>query len=365
MRPTQRSNEGLGDGLRAWATNLPKIDLHRHLEGTLRPETLLDIARKYGIQLPADDVTGLRSYVQMIDETPGFERFLSKFQLLRKFYVSPEVIQRIVREAILDAAADRVFYLELRTNPLALARAQGFAFADVVAWVVEAVQAAQAEAGLRTCLILQIPREEPVAVAEEIVDVAIANFGPVVRGIDLAGNERCCPPHLFAGPFARAKAAGLHITVHAGEASGPESVWGALEVLSAHRIGHGIRAVEDPALLALLRERNVTLEVCPTSNLHTGVVLSWAQHPLRALWAEGLRVTLNTDDPAISAITLTDEYVAAVAHLSISKKDIYHMMWYAAEAAFIPSDERPWLLDRMQRALLPYLDAHTAFEDPV
>jgi len=356
MYLAQNDHKGADDGLRAWVSALPKIDLHRHLEGTLRPETLLEIARTYGVQLPTDDLTELRPYMQMLGEPPGFERFLSKFQFLRRFYVSREVIQRIVREAILDAAADHVFYLELRTNPLALARVQKVTFAEVVAWVVEAVQAAQAEAGVRTCLLLQIPREEPLAVAEEIVDVAIANFGPVVRGIDLAGNERRFPPQLFAGPFARAREAGLHITVHAGEASGPESIWAALRVLSAQRVGHGIQAVADPALLAVLREKEIALEVCPISNLHTGVVSAWTQHPLRALWDAGVHVTLNTDDPAISASTLTDEYEAVMAYLNVSREGLYRMMTYAAQAAFVPPDERPWLLERVRKAEAFYLD---------
>ena len=186
------------DPLWLWAHGLPKIDLHRHLEGSLRLTTLAERAFDCGIELPSYDVDTLRPYVQMTENAPDFLRFLEKFPVLRRFFTSREAIQRIAREAIADAAQDNVVYLELRFNPLALARLQGFPLADVVAWVMDAADEGQRETGTRTCLILQIPREESLDVADEIVDLAIANFGPLVRGIDLAGNEVDFPPQRFA-----------------------------------------------------------------------------------------------------------------------------------------------------------------------
>ena len=186
--------EHFSDPLWLWAHSLPKIDLHRHLEGTLRLATLLELASDYDIQLPSYDASTLRPYVQMTEDSPDFQRFLEKFQVLRRFYTSKEAIQRITREAIADAAQDNVIYLELRFNPLALARLQDFPLEDVVAWVMAAADQGQRETGTRTCLILQIPREKSLDIADEIVDLAIANFGPLVRGIDLAGNEVDYPP---------------------------------------------------------------------------------------------------------------------------------------------------------------------------
>jgi len=186
--------EHFSDPLWLWAHSLPKIDLHRHLEGTLRLTTLMELAADYGIELPSYDADMLRPYVQMTEDSPDFQRFLEKFQLLRRFYASKDAIQRITREAIADAAQDNVVYLELRFNPLALAQLQGFPLADVVAWVMDAADEGQRETGTRTCLILQIPRDKSLDVADEIVDLAIANFGPLVRGIDLAGNEVDYPP---------------------------------------------------------------------------------------------------------------------------------------------------------------------------
>jgi adenosine deaminase len=344
-----------------WANRLPKIDLHRHLEGSLRLVTLTELARAYAIPLPSYDVEGLRPHVQMVEDAPDFRRFIDKFELLRKFYTSREAIQRITREAIIDAALDNIVYLELRFNPLALARVQGFAFADVVAWVLEATAEAEQETGMRTCLILQIPRQEPLAVADKIVDIAIANFGRWVRGVDLAGDEVTYPPELFIEPFQRAYDAGLHITVHAGEAMGADSVRRAILYLHPQRIGHGIRSIEDSSVIRMLYDQGLALEVCPTSNLHTGVVPTLAAHPLADLLRLRLRVTLNTDDPGVSATTLTDEVLVAVERIGVAPGAMYRMLRHSAEAAFIPDEERAGLCARLAQALAHDPDGLAAF----
>lgn len=339
------------DPLWAWARSVPKIDLHRHLEGAFRLTTLVEIAKREGIRVPASSVDELRPHVQVLDQAPSFEGFLDKFRLLRRFYVSSDIIQRIAREAVLDAAEEGIVYLELRFNPLALARRQGFAFEEVVRWVVEAVADAEHATGVRTCLILQIPRDESLAVAHEIVEVAIAHFGPWVRGIDLAGNEAVHPPKAFSGPFDRAQQAGLNMTVHAGEGAGAESVRDAVLYLHPQRIGHGIRSIEDPHVIQMLCERGLTLEVCPTSNLHTGVVSSLAEHPLMELLDLGVRATLNTDDPSVSATNLTAECVLAVREMGLTATRVHAMLRQSVEAAFVPPEEKPRLRRQIDQGL--------------
>ncbi len=350
--------------LRQWAARLPKIDLHRHLEGSLRLNTLAEIAMEHGIDLPSYDTERLRPYVQITDDPPDFYRFLEKFRLLRRFYTSKEAVQRVAHEAVMDAAADNIRYLELRFNPVALSRAQDFPLADVVEWVVEAIAKAQEESGTRTCLILQIGREEEsLDVAYEIVELAIAHFGPLVRGVDLAGNEAKFPDHRrFAGPFRRAREAGLHITVHAGEVLGPESIHSALTYLRPERIGHGIHAVEDSELVQQLRQERIALEVCPTSNLQTGAVRNIALHPLVDIAHLDLRFTINTDDPSISDTTLTDEYVVVVGDIGLERWWVYRAMRNAVEAAFIPDEERAWLRGRFREWLSPYPGAVETFD---
>ncbi len=346
----------------SWAAGLPKIDLHRHLEGSLRIETLFELAKSHGIDLPADNVAALRPYVQMAEGASDFQSFLGKFDVLRQFYTSRSVIQRITREAIYDAAQDNVLYLELRFNPLALARLQDFDFEDVVAWVMEAADEAQTEAGMRTSLILQIPRIESLDVAHRIVDLAISNFGPLVRGVDLAGDEVTGVPQRFVEPFARAYEAGLNITVHAGEWVGPESVRAAVQYLHPTRIGHGVRSVENSDVIKLLRREKIVLEICPTSNLHTGVVREFSHHPLLDLANLGVRVTLNTDDPGVSAITLTNEYVTAVKRIGMPKAFVYRALRHALDAAFLPADDRAALRAKLTKALTQFPGALDVFE---
>ena len=345
-----------------WANTLPKIDLHRHLEGSLRLNTLAEIALEHGIDLPSYEVEQLRPYVQITDDPPDYQRFLGKFELLRNFYTSKEVVQRVVREAIIDAADDNIRYLELRFNPEALANAQNFSMNDAVEWVKETTRSTQAETGTRTCLILTVPRKESLKTAYEIVELSIAHFGDLVRGIDLVGDEVNFPAERFLEPFRRARQAGVNITIHAGEWAGAQSVYTAVKHLEAQRIGHGIRSIEDSTVVQLLYDRKVALEVCPTSNLQTGAVHGMGQHPLLDLYNLRLRITLNTDDPSISDTTLTDEYVVSVAALGVEPNQVYHMLRYSADAAFIPPEERPWLMDTIRQGLAAHPDAVAEFD---
>jgi len=334
--------------LRSLLQQLPKIDLHRHLEGSLRLQTLAEIAMEHGIDLPARSTEELRPYVQVTEEEPDFHRFLAKFRLLRRFYRSREAVERVAYEAAADAAADNVRYLELRFNPVALSRTQGFPLSDVVEWVSNAIARAQEEHDIMVRLILQIGRDEPLRVADEIVELAIAYRDRGVTGIDLAGDEVNYPPHRFVSPFRRAWREGLGITVHAGEVGGAENVRDAIRLLHASRIGHGVRVVENSDVVRFVREQNVTLEVCPTSNLQTGVVRAVSQHPLPDLIALGLKVTINTDDPSVSDTTLTDEYLVAMAAVGLTWKEMRQAVLNAVDAAFLPEEERRHLHERFR-----------------
>ena len=364
MHNTVKANHAVPaqKSLREWAHSLPKIDLHRHLEGSLRLTTLVEIAREHGIALPSYDIEQLRPLVQVTDDSQDYLHFLGKFQFLHRFYTSREVVQRVVREAITDAANDNIHYLELRFNPQAMANAQKFALAHVVEWVIEATEQAQNQTGTRTCLILTIPRQESLSMANEITDLAIAHFGPFIRAIDLVGDEINFPVERFIEPVKRAQEAGLHATIHAGEWAGPQSIRAAVHYLNAQRIGHGIRAVEDSDVVRLLYNRKVTLEVCPTSNIQTGAAGTFAQHPLLDLVNLQLRVTLNTDDPRVCNTTLSDEYVVAIDAMGLQKRDLYRMLRYAADAAFIPSEERGWLQTTLRQKLSTFPGALAAFD---
>lgn len=337
--------------LRAQLHVLPKVDLHRHLEGSLRLQTLAEIAQEHGIDLPSYDIEYLRPFVTVANDEPDFHRFLEKFRLLQRFYPSRAAVERIAYEAVADAAEDNIKYLELRFNPLAQARVQGFSLDEVTTWICGSVARAQRDYGVRVNLILSIRRDVSLDIASEIADLAVAHFGDGVVGLDLTGDEIGYPADRFIDIFRRAHQEGLHVTVHAGEAGGADNVRQAIELLGAQRIGHGIRAIENSQVVHLLQERKVALEICPTSNLQTGAVRRFGQHPLMDLLALDLRVTINTDDPSVSDTTLTDEYVVAMLTMGMTFDQIKRAIVIAADSAFLPAEEREQLVDWFRKEL--------------
>ena len=334
--------------LRRAMASLPKIDLHRHLEGSLRLETLSEIGREKHLDVPAVDAEALRPYVQFTDDVPDFHGFLAKFKVLRHFYTDSESVARLTHEAVADAAADNVKYLELRFNPVALSAVHGFGLEQVTEWVVDAMNLAQQQFGIQTGLIIQIGRDEHPSVARALAHTAIDFRNHGVVGIDLAGDEILFPAAPFGPTFLWAKAQGLHITVHAGEVGPAANVREAVELLGAERIGHGVRAIEDPSTVAFLEREGIALEICPTSNQHTGVIPDLAVHPLGALRDRGVRVTINTDDPGISNITLTDEYVTVVEQMAMPAKAVSEAILCAAQSSFLPAEERSLLVARFR-----------------
>jgi adenosine deaminase len=318
---------------------LPKVELHRHLEGSLRLDTMLEIAQVYGLDFAGKG--SLANLVQVQDQDPyTFKNFLSKFETLRMFYRSPEIIGRVVREAIADAAADNVRYLELRFTPVALSVAQGFMLSEVMDWVVEHARLASLDYGITTRLITSLNRHESVKVAEQVVKLALERREQGIVGLDLAGNEAQFPARPFSGLFREAQKAGLHVTMHAGEWGGADHVAQAMVDFNAERIGHGVRVMEDQSVVELAHERGVAFEVCITSNYQSGVVQNLSEHPFAAMLAAGLNVTLGTDDPSISRITLGDEYRNACEHQKLTLGALRQVVHAAALAAFATPREK-------------------------
>jgi adenosine deaminase len=339
-------------GVRAALAGLPKIDLHRHLEGSLRLDSLYAIAQEYQLDLPASSPEALRPYVQISGEEYNFRNFLDKFNILRRFYQSPEIIQRLAYEAVEDAARDNVRYLELRFTPPALARSRNFPLEEVTDWVLDAVaQACRANLGIWVQLIISLNRHEPVALAEQVTQIAIDRQDRGIVGLDLAGDEVNFAAAPFAGVFREAREAGLGVVAHAGEWTGADSVRQAIEVLGVQRVGHGVRIVENPTVAALARERGVMFEVCVTSNLQSGVIQRLADHPLRQMVDLGLPATLNTDDPAISAITLTSEFSVAAEQLGFGLDEIKQLILNAAHGVLLPPAARADLVADFKKSL--------------
>jgi adenosine deaminase len=344
---------GIPTDKRNYYSRLPKVDLHRHLEGSLRIDTLRDIASQHGMQLPERDFHAL---VQMQpDDTLNFSTFLSKFQTLRQFYRSPEVIERVTSEAVEDAASDGVVYLELRFTPVALGRLQGYSAARVIDWVSRSAEKAAQQNGIMVRLIASVNRHEPVELAEEVARLAAERIDQNIVGLDLAGNEAQFPALPFAGVLREARESGLRLSLHAGEWGGAQNVREAIEILGAERIGHGVRVMEDSYVVAMARERGIVFEVCATSNYQSGVVSILKDHPLPHMMDAGLAVTINTDDPSISAITLTDEYILAQDQLGLNDFDLTRTISRAARAVFLPIPEAEKLEEQVGRQLAAVL----------
>lgn len=337
------------ENTRQYYESLPKVELHRHLEGSLRLKTMLEIARSGGITVPIN--TGpLSNLVQVQKSEPStYQNFLAKFSTLRLFYRSPEVIYRITREAVEDAALDNIRYLELRFTPVALSRAEHFALGDVMDWVCDSAQSAAKEFGVGVGLIVSVNRHEIVELAEQVAWLAASRLDRGLVGLDLAGNEAEFPAGPFAGIFREAHQAGLKVTVHAGEWGGACNVLEAMELFNADRIGHGVRVVEDAEAVGMARERGVPFEVCVTSNYQTGVSPNMQHHPMMKMLENGLCVIIGTDDPSISQITLSDEYQRACEELGMARPTLKERILAAARASFLPEAYKGKLVEKLRK----------------
>lgn len=312
---------------------------------------MLEVAQAHGISL-SDSILRLSDMVQVQDEDPlTFQNFLAKFNTLRLFYKSPDVIHRVTREAVEDAARDNVQYMELRFTPVALSRAERFPLHDVMDWVCTSAASAAEEFGIQVRLIASVNRHESPELAEQVAWLAAAHIDDGIVGMDLAGNEAEFSAMPFAGIFNEAKQAGLHLTIHAGEWGGADNVREAVEQVGAERIGHGVRVMEDENAVALTRERGTTFEVCVTSNYQSGVVPALSDHPFPRMLQAGLDVTLNTDDPSVSRIDLSHEFKLAHQDLGMPLDVLKERVLAAAQAAFLPEGEKTRLVKKLEKDL--------------
>jgi adenosine deaminase len=342
--------------LETYIQAMPKAELHVHLEGAIQPETLLELARRNGVALPADTVEGLRSWYTFTNFAHFVEIYLAMSACIR----SPEDIELIAREFLAGQAAQNIRYSEVTYTAFTHYHFKGLSFRDQLAALNRARAWAERELGVTMGLVIDISRHTSPEQGMQVAEWAIEGMGDGVIALGLGGPEIGNPPEKFTAAFERARAAGLPSVPHAGETVGPESIWGALRSLGAVRIGHGVRCIEDPALVAELRERQVPLEVCPTSNVCLGVAPSIAAHPLPRLIDAGLYVTLNSDDPPMFNTSLTDEYLATARAYGWGAGELERLDLNAIRASLLPDAERAALEARFTaefaRLRAEYLD---------
>jgi adenosine deaminase len=325
----------------------PLVELHRHLDGNVRLSTVLDLARKHRIALPADTEEGLRPHVQITTPEPGLVEFLAKFEVLQQVIVDYDAVRRITRENLEDAAAEGIDYIELRFSPAFMALKHGLDVFRVTEAVCAGLADGLAKLPVKAKLIGILSRNLPAELIDQELDAAIRFRTAGVVALDLAGNERDFPGTGFVRHFRAAREAGLRVIVHAGEAAGAHSVEQAVRELHAERIGHGIAARHDEALMDLLADRRIGIECCPTSNVQTSTVAGYADHPLGMFLRRGLAASINTDDPSISGIDLTHEYRIAATELGLSEADLRRCQENAVATAFLTDAERRELLAKV------------------
>ena len=332
--------------LHAFARAMPKVELHLHLEGSITPETALALARRHDVRLPAEDPAGLQDWFRFRDFKHFIEVYLALSDLLR----TPEDFTFIVVAMARELARQHVRYAEVTfTAYTHLWQGKGLTPDDLIA----GLDAGRAEAkelfGVELAWIIDIPRNLSFnritgryngKASDPTVEMALAWKNRGVVALGLGGYEIGAPPEPFAHAFDRARAGGLHSVPHAGEHVGPEGVWGAIRALGAERIGHGVRAIEDPELVAYLVEHQIPLELNPTSNIRLGVYPDFDSHPLPQFWEAGVYVTVNSDDPPLFNTTLNQEYEVLVDAFGFGVEDLERASLNALRASFLPQTDK-------------------------
>jgi adenosine deaminase len=323
---------------------LPKAELHCHLDGSVRPATLLELAREYRVPMPRDDAESLREFM-LVTDARALEDYLARFEVTLAVMQTADAIERIAYELGVDAAQDGVWYIEVRFAPILNTRL-GLSLDDVVDACVRGLQRAERDAGIVgrviICGLRNLVPDSSLALARLAVD----HRRNGVVAFDLAGGEMGNPASLHAEAFRFAREHDLACTCHAGEGDGASSVREAIHVCGAHRIGHATRLIEDESLTQYVNDRRIALEICLTSNVHTRAADSYEQHPLRRYFERGMNVVLNTDNRLMSGTTLSDEYFHAARSLEFTFDELAQIALNGFTSAFLPWEERSRLLNR-------------------
>ena len=329
--------------LHEFARRMPKVDLHVHLEGSIRPATLLQLAQRNGVCLPAETEQELREFYRFQD----FPHFVQVYVAVTSCLRTPEDYVLIAYEFGRNCARQNVRYAEVTFTVSTNTRLTGLPWQTLLEALNAGRAQARAQFGVDWRWVFDISRDNPET-QDQVLDIALAAREQGVVALGLGGSEAAFPPELFVRPFARAREAGLARVPHAGETAGPASIWTALRLLHADRIGHGVRCIEDPALMDYLGQHQVPLEVCPTSNVCLGVYPDYAAHPLRRLWDFGLFLTVGSDDPPMFGTDLNREYELLVEEFGFDASDLARMSLNGLRASLLPTDERMRMMAEFQ-----------------
>jgi len=328
--------------------NIPLTDVHRHLDGNIRLDTILDLGQKFNVPLPADNVATLKPHVQVVEKEPSLVAFLSKLDWMVGVIGDLDAARRIAFENVEDAYNAGLDYAELRFSPGYMAMSHNLPAQGVVEAVMDGIRQGQAQYDIKINMIGILSRTFGVDACQIELDALLRQKEKLVA-LDLAGDELGFPSHLYLEHFNQARDSGLNITVHAGEAAGSEAIWYAIEKLGANRIGHGVKAIEDPKLMDYLAKHQIGIESCPTSNIHTSTIASYETHPIKQFLDHGLLVSLNTDDPGVSDIEIAYEYNDAARAIGLSALQLQTLQENGLKQAYLSAQEKQQLIDKCKQ----------------
>lgn len=322
---------------------LPKAELHCHLDGSVRPSTLIELGREYGKPMPAATADALGEHM-VVRDARNLEEYLARFDVTLSVMQRADALERITYELMEDAACDGVRYIEIRYSPV-LNLSEGLSLGDAVEAPLRGIERAERDHPVRGRVIICGIRNMSPDVSMELATLAVAYRDRGVVGFDLAGAEAGNPASLHAPAFAYARQHDLAVTIHAGEGDGADSVRQAVHDCGANRIGHATRLFEDASLTRYVNDRRIALEICLTSNVQTRAADTYESHPVRGYYDAGLNVVLNTDNRLMSGTTLTDEYWHAAQHLDFTFEELGAIALNGFTSSFLPWEERRALAD--------------------
>jgi adenosine deaminase len=322
--------------LERFITQMPKVELHVHLEGSVQPATLLRLAKRHHVPLPAGDLDGVRNWYDFRD----FDHFLEVYMTISGCLRTADDIELITREFLVEQARQNIVYSEVTFTPYNQFATNGLGFHEQMNAVNRAREWAESELGAKMGVIVDIPRQISSSEGDLIAGWVVERFGDGIIALGLGGPEIGNPPEKFRTAFDQVRNAGIPCILHAGETDGPTSIWSAIHVADSMRIGHGVRAAEDNSLMDHLRDKRIPLEVCPTSNICLKVFPSMAEHSLPELLEHGLYVTINSDDPPMFNTTLTNEFIVGQKTWKWDRKMIQKLVLNAVDASLLSVDEK-------------------------
>jgi adenosine deaminase len=322
---------------------ITKTEIHCHLEGSIRTQTILDVAREYGLPLPAWSAAELNPYVRVYAQMKNLQAVLDAFAIAQATFTAPAVVERVAAELFEDAQRQNVRLFEVRFSPDWAFKGHNLDWDEGLLALLRARERAERETGMAIGIIAITSRGLGAASCQRTVDWAI-RWKEHIQGIDLADGERLHPIEEFVAPVWKAKDAGLKVTVHSGEDTPASYVVETIRRVSPERIGHGIHIIEDPQAVEFVRKAGVTLETNPWSNYLTNSVARIEEHPLKRLLDLGVKVTINSDDPELLDTNLNNEYRIAHEFLGMSLDEIKACNRCAVEASFLPDEVRKKIL---------------------